>query len=626
MAGKSIINVLINGDTRGLRTALNDGSSNIGSFAAGAAKKLAGVGVAVAGVAAVVGKMAIGAASDLNEVTSKTQVIFGDAAADVLKFAETAGKALGQSQTAALEAASSFGVFGKAAGLTGQDLGSFSTDLAALASDLASFGNTSPEEAAEALGAALRGESEPIRRYGVMLDDATLKAKAMALGIYDGEGALTQQQKILAANAAIFEQTSDAQGDFARTSDGVANQQRILAAQFENVKATLGQQLLPAFGAVLGFITNNVLPGVEKLIAVFDKEGLAGVANLVEQQLPVLKEKLGKFGQAFVDWIGPRIGPALEKLGQYLGKVGEWIITVGLPALGEKLQALGQALIEWIGPRIGPALQALGDFIGKAANWLIDSGLPMLVDKLIVLGQALVDWIAPRIAPALGELGKLLAKILTWIITEAFPKIGAQAVKLAGALLSWIAELLPGAVEGLGRFVAQLVPKFPGLFLKMFQEMDRLGRQLGEHLINAIGNALSGLGSLANDVGRQFANAMRRFINNQIIDRVNSALEFTIGLPFGASFTVNPPDIGHLPMLAKGGVVTAPTLAVIGEAGPEAVVPLSKYRMDAGGNGSTINLTVNAGMGADGTRIGQEIVRELLKYQRQNGALPLKVA
>jgi hypothetical protein len=626
MAGKSIINVLINGDTRGLRTALNDGSSNIGSFAAGAAKKLAGVGVAVAGVAAVVGKMAIGAASDLNEVTSKTQVIFGDAAADVLKFAETAGKALGQSQTAALEAASSFGVFGKAAGLTGQDLGSFSTDLAALASDMASFGNTSPEEAAEALGAALRGESEPIRRYGVMLDDATLKAKAMALGIYDGEGALTQQQKILAANAAIFEQTSDAQGDFARTSDGVANQQRILAAQFENVKATLGQQLLPAFGAVLGFITNNVLPGVEKLIAVFDKEGLAGVANLVEQQLPVLKEKLGKFGQAFVDWIGPRIGPALEKLGQYLGKVGEWIITVGLPALGEKLQALGQALIEWIGPRIGPALQALGDFIGKAANWLIDSGLPMLVDKLIVLGQALVDWIAPRIAPALGELGKLLAKILTWIITEAFPKIGAQAVKLAGALLSWIAELLPGAVEGLGRFVAQLVPKFPGLFLKMFQEMDRLGRQLGEHLINAIGNALSGLGSLANDVGRQFANAMRRFINNQIIDRVNSALEFTIGLPFGASFTVNPPDIGHLPMLAKGGVVTAPTLAVIGEAGPEAVVPLSKYRMDSGGNGSTINLTVNAGMGADGTRIGQEIVRELLKYQRQNGALPLKVA
>ena len=197
---------------------------------------------------------AIKAASDLNETVSKTGVIFGDAAKEVLAFGETTAKTLGISKTAALDAAATFGVFGKAAGLTGSNLATFSTDFTTLAADLASFNNTTPEDAILAIGAALRGEAEPIRRYGVLLNDAALKQEALNLGIYDGSGALTAQQKVLAAQAVIYKQTGDAQGDFERTSGGLANQQRILSASIQDTQAAIGKALLPVIQAVLPYL------------------------------------------------------------------------------------------------------------------------------------------------------------------------------------------------------------------------------------------------------------------------------------------------------------------------------------------------------------------------------------
>jgi hypothetical protein len=90
-----------------------------------------------------------------------------------------------------------------------------------LAADLASFNNTSIEDAIESIGSALRGEAEPIRKYGVLLNDATLQAKAFAMGISDGTSTLSPANKALAAYGLILEQTKTAQGDFDRTSTRV---------------------------------------------------------------------------------------------------------------------------------------------------------------------------------------------------------------------------------------------------------------------------------------------------------------------------------------------------------------------------------------------------------------------
>ena len=191
------------------------------------------------------------AASDFNETVSKSGVIFGTASTAIKKFADTAASSLGLSKQAALDAAATMGIFGKSAGLAGDDLSNFSIEMVKLSGDLASFHNANPADVALALGAALRGEAEPIRKFGVLLNDAAVKAQAMKMGLYDGTGALSAQAKVLATQKLILEQTSDAQGDFARTSEGAANQQRILKASVDNAKVAIGQAFLPVLEASL---------------------------------------------------------------------------------------------------------------------------------------------------------------------------------------------------------------------------------------------------------------------------------------------------------------------------------------------------------------------------------------
>jgi hypothetical protein len=237
----------------------------------------AGVGVAAKGFSIAGGfiNAATDAASNMEETLSKTSVLFGQNATEIVKFAEGAAQGLGQSKQQALDAATTFATFGKAAGLAGSDLTGFSTGFVSLASDLASFNNTTPEQAINAIGSALRGESEPLRAYGVLLDDATLKNAALELGLISTtKNALTPQQKVLAAQKVIYEQTGAAQGDFARTSDGLANSQRILEAEQANLNTNLGKTFLPvmklvndAMQVAVGVFTS--LPGpVQQIIVV----------------------------------------------------------------------------------------------------------------------------------------------------------------------------------------------------------------------------------------------------------------------------------------------------------------------------------------------------------------------
>jgi hypothetical protein len=254
---------------------INRGLDNDSSGFAAFGKKAGGLfaaGFAAIGVAQIAGSIkdfigdAIGSASDLNETTSKVGQIFGNATDQVLRFSKTTASSLGQSQQAALDGAATFGIFGSSAGLAGDDLATFASDMVTLAGDLASFNNTSPEDAINAIGSALRGEAEPIRAYGVLLDDATLKNRALALGlIATTKDALTPQQKVLAAHAEILAQTATQQGDFARTSEGLANQQRILTAEFENAKAAIGTALLPVVTDLFRTFSEVGVPALQDL-------------------------------------------------------------------------------------------------------------------------------------------------------------------------------------------------------------------------------------------------------------------------------------------------------------------------------------------------------------------------
>ena len=238
-----------------VNTALGKSATKMDKFSAGI-KKATLPATAALGALGVAATRAAFKASDLEETMNKVDAVFGDANQSIKDFAKTAPDALGQTEQQALDAATTFGVFGKAANLSGQDLTGFSEQLTVLSSDLASFYNEDPAAVIEALGAGLRGEAEPLRRYGVLLDDATLKAKAFEMGIYEGTGTLTQQQKVLAAQQVILAQTTDAQGDFLKTADGAANQLRIFKANAEQLQTEMGAALLPTLKSTVTAMSN----------------------------------------------------------------------------------------------------------------------------------------------------------------------------------------------------------------------------------------------------------------------------------------------------------------------------------------------------------------------------------
>jgi hypothetical protein len=345
-------------ETKNFVAGMNDGEKKTQSFGDKLGEFGKKAGLALAAATAAVGAFAIKiavdgvkAASDLSESVSKVGVLFGDSASKIEAFAESAAASLGQTKQQALDAASTFAIFGSSAGLAGDDLVKFSTDFTTLASDLASFNNTSPEDAIQAIGAALRGETEPLRRYGVLLDDASLRQAALSLGIIrTTKEALTPQQKVLAAQELIYQQTSAAQGDFQRTSDGLANSQRILNAQLANIRTEIGEALLPMVLKLTQIFTNNVLPVIQS------------VADAFSSRAGGLGEGIFEYVDAVKTFLLPIIDGAVNAFNDIKGAIKENIDE--FRAFFDVVKSLAPI----IGSTIGAALNVVGDIAAVVIN------------------------------------------------------------------------------------------------------------------------------------------------------------------------------------------------------------------------------------------------------------------
>jgi hypothetical protein len=345
-------------ETKNFIAGMNEGEKKTQSFGDKLGEFGKKAGLALAAVTAAVGAFAIKiavdgvkAASDLSESVSKVGVLFGDSASKIEAFAESAAASLGQTKQQALDAASTFAIFGSSAGLAGDDLVKFSTDFTTLASDLASFNNTSPEDAIQAIGAALRGETEPLRRYGVLLDDASLRQAALSLGIIrTTKEALTPQQKVLAAQELIYQQTSAAQGDFQRTSDGLANSQRILNAQLSNIRTEIGEALLPIVLKLTQIFSNNVLPVIQS------------VADAFSSRAGGLGEGVFEFIDGVKLFLLPIIDGAINAFNDIKGAIRENIDEF------QSFFNVVKSLAPIIGTTIGAALNVVGDIAAVVIN------------------------------------------------------------------------------------------------------------------------------------------------------------------------------------------------------------------------------------------------------------------
>ena len=223
--------------------------------------KLAKAGLAIGGAMIArelfqVGKESLQMANDAVESEQLFSVSMGNMESSARAWSESLSSSLGLNSYELRKNVGMLNTMFGSMGLGEQEAYNMATGMTELANDMASFYNLSTDEAFDKLRAGITGETEPLKRLGILVDENTIKQYAMKNGISKTGKELTQQQKLQARYGAIMEQTSKAQGDLARTMDSPTNQLRKLNAQFDMAKIALGQALQPALIAVLPVLTS----------------------------------------------------------------------------------------------------------------------------------------------------------------------------------------------------------------------------------------------------------------------------------------------------------------------------------------------------------------------------------
>lgn len=214
-------------------------------------------------------------ASDMEETTNKVNVAFGDSAAKVLEWSKTSIETMGLAGQSALDAAALFGDMGTSMGFTQAKAADMSMNLTQLGADLSSFKNIPIEQAMTALNGVFTGETESMKMLGVVMTETNLEAFALSQGITKNVQDMTQAEKVQLRYAYVMENTKNAQGDFARTSEGAANQMRTFQETLKELGVQFGQIILPFVTKMIAGLNNMLkaftdLPtGVKKLIIGF---------------------------------------------------------------------------------------------------------------------------------------------------------------------------------------------------------------------------------------------------------------------------------------------------------------------------------------------------------------------
>jgi hypothetical protein len=559
---------------KGFQKAIADemgGVNNVGAkagqnagkgFSGGFGKALAGIGGLIAGGLAAAGignflRDSITAASDLDESLNAISVSYGAATDGIVGLGETAANRLGLSSVQFNAIATQFSGFASNIAGPGGDVVGFIDDLTTRGADFASVYNLDVDEALALFQSGLAGETEPLRKFGLDLSAATVESFAYANGIAAAGEPLTEAQKQQARYGALLEQTEKTQGDFTNTSDGLANAQRILAANFANVQAEVGGPLLGAFAS----LTTALIPVVNELAPV--------LVDVMGQLAPVIADLAGQIPGLLLSLM-----PLLPVLGQLAAVFLEMVAQL-LPVFVNLFMALLPVIIELvpvIAAFISEALLVLVPIILQ----LVEAFVP-IVEALLPIFMQLFQALAPVVLKLIEAMLPLIELVLPLFIgfIEFLVPIIVFLADLLGVILVGAVNILIGIFEGAQVFFEN--------FGKFFQNL-----WIGIQIIFAtvINGLISGFENFINF----FVNGFNEFIKG--INVIREALELD-PLKLVATVQFGRIDVPELIPFAKGGLVTGPTNALIGEAGPEVVIPLNRFERMMGLDGSENGRTVN---------------------------------
>lgn len=264
MAGLASINIKFSADLRGFSTEIQNSMRQIGQMGRQLSETGKGLSLYLSAPLLAAGAASVKFASDYEESANKVNVAFGGASDTIKEFAKTSLENFGIAEGTALDMAATFGDMATALGLPVDKAATMSKSLVGLAGDLASFKNISIDIANTALTGIFTGETESLKKLGIVMTDANLQAFALSQGITKQFKDFTQAEKVQLRYAYILDKTTNAQGDFARTGGGAANQTRIFQESLKQVGQQFGSVILPAFTKAITYV-NGIIKGFSDL-------------------------------------------------------------------------------------------------------------------------------------------------------------------------------------------------------------------------------------------------------------------------------------------------------------------------------------------------------------------------
>ena len=522
-------------DTKIDESGFNRGTANIKSSVSGLSGMFGKIGAAVAGAFAVkklidFGKQAVQLASDVDEVQNVVDTAFGSMKNKMEEFADTAIETYGISKLAAKQTGSTYMAMARGMGIASESASDMSVRLTGLSADMASFYNAEQNVTAHALNSIFTGETEALKKYGIVMTEANLTAFAMSQGIARSYKEMSQAEKVQLRYQYVLNQTALAQGDFARTSNGWANQTRILSEQWKEFAATVGDILKNVLLPVIRMI-NNALSYLIKAVkwardilaelfgwekssneVVEDTSDLYGeiaenaedTAKSVERQLMGF-DKINKLSSSSISSSISISSPSIKSSEianiNKASKATSFFSGV-LSKLKEKLSPIIKALKElWI--RVKPFAKQIGEglkwfwdnVITPLANWAVENFIPAAIDLISaaieLLGQIIeaaspfLKWIWDNFFKPLLEFTWQLIIDFIESLTKVFKKLSDWARENPEAMRT-IADIVLGFLAGL--WVYNSTKMIIGFLGGLIDKLREFGGLSG--LMSAIGSAL----------------------------------------------------------------------------------------------------------------------------------------
>lgn len=414
MSFRTRLGIDIDADASGVDRGVGRASGSLGrlgGFAAGAGRAI-GLGLGAAGAAAgFVAKEVAESSSRTQQAMGAVETVFGKASDRVLKWADDAATSVGLAKSEYAELATVVGSQLQNMGLS-QDAATTKTkSLIKIGADMAATYGGSVSDAVSAVSSLLRGEADPIERYGVGIKKADINARVAAQGLDGLTGSALKQAETQAALALLTEQTSKTQGAFARESDTAAGAQARLSAKIENLKSRVGEGLLPVWTTLANFTSNKILPGVERLAETAQRRLGPSLVQVGE----FIREKVVPAGRDLYEWYADKIAPRLADLGR-----------VVIPAVADAFAKVAKKIQE-----NRPELEKLRDALAKIIEFVVSKVYPILAETLAT-GFKLAGDAIGLVIDAVALLVSGFEKVVEWggKVKEALSNIKIPDINL----------------------------------------------------------------------------------------------------------------------------------------------------------------------------------------------------